>query len=877
MMALGRLAQYLRPGHSQRNKQSSTSSSQGRTWQLPWPRKREVRNLHQAGEAEGNGSTPMPNLLCITRNRDAQQKERPKQKDTMQCQSPDRALRKQHQVQWSPCSSAKALEEDDIERPQRTSRTLHTWLHTMLDEQEDADIVTAPSGSPASLVRSARSVRSQRTLGQRSHPASPTSCRSRVLSRGRTPCSSRAMSWEGDSCDIEDFEEGSPSVLAALREHFASSVDADHSGRLSRKELFDHIRELLETSSGMPLDSDDIELLKAIEQCHFAEMDLGLGAAARGGLGMDEWVHFMLLRASAPSHVAAKHLNLRLRKALADDCELLGRLHAAFEAADVQGDGLLRQDHWPEAFQAVGMSHPPEEVDIDREDDGSPWALSYYEFLGHSLGLKATVVEVALYDLSKGLAQWVPSKLLDGHNFQGVWHSGIRAFGKEFWFGGIILESNFQEVPFGTPVQILRLGTTLRTYEELLEFLKEEVYVDYNPKSYDVLRRNCNHFSNELAQFLLHGKQLPEDVLLQPEILQNAALIGLLRPVLNRWLGGFGGDLTSGSAPQAVSRIDDMSEEWRSRLQSGDLVMHRKRFIDRPRAVRLRSISTLQSGERRAEIVLLRPTAVQMWERSSSVEPPWSWDIVTEQDVPMRQFYPLLDDPDGGAHMLKASLARKDSRVKLVLQRPRAVAVRPSCAKGHSLSAEEQISWWSNSLSCCICKEPLRTAQRYQVCRPCNFVLCQQCLERGLQMPGGGVFADLLCPKLGRALLMDEQWLQFRARSCFLKADHNGLGTVDRFKARRTDSRLAADLGVRPLADSELVKELHHLTANAKNAKTASFASPLELDEVTFQAFFERSLSRALDLAESGKMCQPRRRRVDAVEMNLLDEAAVSV
>jgi len=38
-------------------------------------------------------------------------------------------------------------------------------------------------------------------------------------------------------------------------------------------------------------------------------------------------------------------------------------------------------------------------------------------------------------------------------------------------------------------------------------------------------------------------------------------------------------------------------------------------------------------------------------------------------------------------------------------------------------------------------------------------------------MPGGGVFADLLCPKLGRALLMDEQWLQFRARSCFLKAD----------------------------------------------------------------------------------------------------------
>lgn len=47
-----------------------------------------------------------------------------------------------------------------------------------------------------------------------------------------------------------------------------------------------------------------------------------------------------------------------------------------------------------------------------------------------------------------------------------------------------------------------------RSYEDLVEFLKEDVYVDYNPRMYDVLRRNCNHFSNELAQFLLHGKQL---------------------------------------------------------------------------------------------------------------------------------------------------------------------------------------------------------------------------------------------------------------------------------------------------------------------------------------------------------------------------------
>lgn len=60
-------------------------------------------------------------------------------------------------------------------------------------------------------------------------------------------------------------------------------------------------------------------------------------------------------------------------------------------------------------------------------------ALSYYEFVAHALGLKAASVELALYDLSKGVAQWVPSSLLGGHKVDGVWHSGLRVFGKEFW------------------------------------------------------------------------------------------------------------------------------------------------------------------------------------------------------------------------------------------------------------------------------------------------------------------------------------------------------------------------------------------------------------------------------------------------------------
>lgn len=637
----------------------------------------------------------------------------------------------------------------------------------------------------------------------------------------------------------------SASVLAMLRDYFLSNVDADGSGHLSKQELFEHIKELLEKCTAAPLGQDDLELLHEVEHCRYAEMDLGLGTSKQGGLGVDEWIHFMLLRASSPSHIASKHLNRRLRNALTEDAQLLHRLHLAFEAADVEGDGLLRQEVWSTAFQAVGMSHPPEEVGFDREEDGSPWALSYYEFVGHALGMTASVIEIALYDLSQGVAKWVPSTLLGGHKFEGVWHSGVRAFGKEFWFGGIIIESNFQDVPFGAPTKILRLGTTLRTYEELLDFLKEDVYVDYNPRSYDVLRRNCNHFSNELIQFLFHGKQLPEEILLQPEWVQDAALVSVLQPMLNRWLGGFGDEQSAHgdepSMPQSVSRVDDMTEEWRKRLQAGDLVMHRTRFIDRPRPARLISVAHQEGQGGTAEIRFLRPLAVEKWDDVTS-ESPWSWEVVSQLGVPLRQFYPLLDEVDGSAHILKASSVQRDARVRVVLSRSR--IMQPTCRKGHRLCLDS-CNWWSARwlATCAVCgtsKEGFR-----QGCTRCKFAICDDCVQKGCALPGGGAFADMLSQDLAKSLLKDKGWLKYKAGCYFYKADHNGAGTIDKHKARRVGARLAAELGVKQLGDSELMKEMR------RDLPEGSI-SP-ELEENAFQEFFARALSRALALLKSGK------------------------
>ena len=47
----------------------------------------------------------------------------------------------------------------------------------------------------------------------------------------------------------------------------------------------------------------------------------------------------------------------------------------------------------------------------------------------------ATKVQLHLYDLSQGMARVMSAQLL-GKHIEGVWHTGIVAFGEEWYFGG---------------------------------------------------------------------------------------------------------------------------------------------------------------------------------------------------------------------------------------------------------------------------------------------------------------------------------------------------------------------------------------------------------------------------------------------------------
>ena len=116
-------------------------------------------------------------------------------------------------------------------------------------------------------------------------------------------------------------------------------------------------------------------------------------------------------------------------------------------------------------------------------------------------------VELHVYDLSKGLAR-VYGPLLN-IDIDGVWHTGISVHGKEVYFGQGIQILDAGKTHLGAPERVHDLGTTEVPWELIQEYVENDLQAEWNAESYHLLEHNCNHFSEELAQFLT-GNSIPE-------------------------------------------------------------------------------------------------------------------------------------------------------------------------------------------------------------------------------------------------------------------------------------------------------------------------------------------------------------------------------
>ncbi|XP_032686330.1 uncharacterized protein LOC116851224 isoform X3 [Odontomachus brunneus] len=153
-----------------------------------------------------------------------------------------------------------------------------------------------------------------------------------------------------------------------------------------------------------------------------------------------------------------------------------------------------------------------------------------------------TTVELYIYDLTKGMAAMM-SRLLIGRQLDGIWHTAIVAYGREYFFG----PAGIQSVrPGGTelrePQKIEKLGETYLPYSVFLEYINGLGTSTFAPGTYNLFKHNCNYFTEELSNFLV-GKGIPKYILdLPEEILQTPvgqALGPLIETLSNSASAGF--------------------------------------------------------------------------------------------------------------------------------------------------------------------------------------------------------------------------------------------------------------------------------------------------------------------------------------------------
>lgn len=182
----------------------------------------------------------------------------------------------------------------------------------------------------------------------------------------------------------------------------------------------------------------------------------------------------------------------------------------------------------------------------------------------------ATKVQLHVYDLSQGMARAMSAQLL-GKQIEGVWHTGIIAFGEEWYFGGGIQRGTPGFTHFGRPLRVLDLGETHLPREVFEEFLVD-IAPRFTMQTYHLLRHNCNNFSDEVAQFLV-GEGIPSHILSLPDEVLSTPFGQQLMPMLSMMdaqmrtasegasVGGFGSGATFAAPPRRSADLAPAAPE----------------------------------------------------------------------------------------------------------------------------------------------------------------------------------------------------------------------------------------------------------------------------------------------------------------------------
>ncbi|EPQ28481.1 uncharacterized protein PFL1_03784 [Pseudozyma flocculosa PF-1] len=130
-------------------------------------------------------------------------------------------------------------------------------------------------------------------------------------------------------------------------------------------------------------------------------------------------------------------------------------------------------------------------------------------------------VRLYVYDLSQGMARQL-SMALTGRQIDGIWHTSIVAWDREYFFGQGISIASPGTSHHGAPLETYELGHTAIDRDTFEQLLLDDLRPRFRPQDYNLLSWNCNNFTQELAQLLVgadipdHIRSLPADFLSTP-------------------------------------------------------------------------------------------------------------------------------------------------------------------------------------------------------------------------------------------------------------------------------------------------------------------------------------------------------------------------
>ena len=362
--------------------------------------------------------------------------------------------------------------------------------------------------------------------------------------------------------------EGRPlSPVEKIQKYF-SLIDTGHNKRVTAKELAAAWASSVRTPS-----SNDLELI-AREIDRFMKMaDLDND----GYVSLNEYINYMLTLISEGDESKRFEIHGLLAEKCAKDPKLMEKLLIWFLEKDVSGQGVITVDAFRDILEKVRLKESKKL--LIAETVFAQMSIGYAQYIMLMLGRTPSKVSLISYDIS-GRATKNLSRILFGKKIEGIWHTSILAFGYEWWYGGDCFQSRPFTTPFGpTPDRVEDLGETTRSLAELKDFIRSRMRKKYSYSTYDVICNNCNHFTNDISMYLCHVG-IRRTIVSLPGDLLSGGLAKVLRPFLNKWLGGFNGVEDDKSASAETDVMAKIREEKagmnRDFFVSGDIAMWKR-------------------------------------------------------------------------------------------------------------------------------------------------------------------------------------------------------------------------------------------------------------------------------------------------------------